>query len=99
MESERNNRPTAAQELHLLNSRHIQTKLEQSRYLANLLQSNASPRDAVNGIYLMILSRYPTEAEWQVVSDQATGGDVKSREQLVDLTWALVNSAEFLYRH
>ncbi|MBI3852847.1 MAG: DUF1553 domain-containing protein [Verrucomicrobia bacterium] len=99
LESERNNRPAAAQELHLLNSRHLQTKLEQSRYLANLLQSKASPRDAVNGIYLMILSRYPTEDEWKAVSDHATGGDVKSREQLVDLTWALVNSAEFLYRH
>ncbi len=30
LESERNNRPTAAQELHLLNSSHIRRKIEQS---------------------------------------------------------------------
>ena len=30
LESERNNQPTAAQRLHLLNSSHIRTKIEQS---------------------------------------------------------------------
>ena len=39
LESERNNRPTAAQELHLLNSSHIRQKIEQSPKLRELLQS------------------------------------------------------------
>ena len=39
LESERNNRPTAAQRLHLLNSSHIQRKIEQSPKLQALLQA------------------------------------------------------------
>ena len=99
LESERNNRPTAAQALHLLNSSHIQRKLEQSRKLQNLMQSKGTPREVVNGLYLMILSRYPTEEEWKVVSAYSQSGNVKGREALIDLAWALINSAEFLYRH
>jgi hypothetical protein len=99
LESERNNRPTAAQELHLLNSSHIQTKLEQSPRLRNLMQSKVNPRAVVNGLYLMILSRYPTEEEWEAVEGYAKSGNVKGREALIDLSWALINSAEFLYRH
>jgi hypothetical protein len=99
MESERNNRITAAQELHLLNSSHIQTKLEQSRKLQNLMQSRGTPREVVNGLYLTILSRYPTEEEWKMVSAYSQAGSIKGREALIDLAWALINSAEFLYRH
>ena len=99
LESERNNRPTAAQSLHLLNSSHIQRKLEQSRKLQNLIQSKGTPREVTAGLYLMILSRYPTEAEWNVVSAYSQSGSIKQREALIDLAWALVNSAEFLYRH
>jgi hypothetical protein len=99
LESERNRRPTAAQELHLLNSSHIQTKLEQSRKLQNLIASKGTPREVVNGLYLMILSRYPTDEEWRIVSQHAQAGGVKQREAMVDLAWALINSAEFLYRH
>jgi hypothetical protein len=99
LESERNNRPTAAQELHLLNSSHIQTKLEQSPRLRNLMQSKGNPRAVVNGLYLMILSRYPTEEEWAAVEGYSKSGNAKGREALIDLSWALINSAEFLYRH
>ena len=99
LESERNNRPTAAQSLHLLNSSHIQKKLEQSAKLRNLMKSNGTAREAVTGLYMMILSRYPTEEEWNVVEAHSKSGNVKGREALIDLAWALVNSAEFLYRH
>jgi hypothetical protein len=99
LELERNNRPTAAQSLHLLNSSHIQKKLDQSRKLQNLINSQGTPREVASGLYLSILSRYPTEQEWEVVSGYGQGGKVKPREALVDVAWALLNSAEFLYRH
>ena len=99
LESERNNRPTAAQELHLLNSSHIQTKLEQSYKLRNLIQAKAEPRQLVNSLYVSILSRYPTQEEWDTVFTYSKSGNVKQREVMVDLAWALINSAEFLYRH
>jgi hypothetical protein len=99
LESERNNRPTAAQRLHLLNSSHIQRKIEQSPKLQALLQSSKRPREVVVGLYLLTLSRYPTDEELKIAA--AHGRDAKgaSREAAVDLAWALLNSDEFLYRH
>ena len=61
LESERNNRPTAAQELHLLNSSHIRRKIEESAKLRELLQSKRKPREIVDELYLTILSRPATD--------------------------------------
>jgi hypothetical protein len=99
LEAERNNRPTAAQTLHLLNSSHIQTKLQQSPRLQTLLDSKAAPRDVVSGLYLMILSRYPTDQELKVVAARGDSGGRVERTTMVDVAWALVNSTEFLFRH
>jgi hypothetical protein len=99
LESERNNRSTAAQRLHLLNSSHIQRKIEQSRIVQTLTQSKSQPAEIINGLYLAVLSRFPTEEERKVVTGQFQGKGARSREAAVDLTWALFNSAEFLYRH
>ena len=98
-ESERNNRPSASQRLHLLNSSHIQRKLEQSPKLQALLRSGRKPREIVAVLYLMILSRPPTEDELKVVAAYSQSTGVKGREAVLDLAWALINSAEFLYRH
>jgi hypothetical protein len=97
--SERNNRITAAQRLHLLNSSHIQRKLEDSPLVRNLARGGQSPRDIVQGLYLAILSRYPTEAELQTVAGYFRAAAGRSREAALDLAWALLNSPEFLYRH
>jgi hypothetical protein len=96
---ERNNRPTAAQRLHLLNSSHIQRKLEQSRKLQALLQARPGVREAATGLYLTILSRYPTAAELAAIEGYGAAGQTRPREVFLDLAWALVNSAEFLHRH
>lgn len=100
LESERNNRPTAAQRLHLLNSSHVQRKIEQSPKLRALLQPRAKgrPRDVIDDLYLTVLSRYPTSEELKIVADYARSGE-GNRRPMVDLVWALINSAEFLYRH
>jgi hypothetical protein len=63
------------------------------------LQMSKTPGDNVRQIYLTVLSRFPTAAEMQAVQAYAQTGPVKGRDILVDLTWALMNSAEFLYRH
>lgn len=97
MDSERNNRITAAQRLHLLNSSHIQRKLEQSQKLQLLTQGNRPPREVVISLYLTILSRYPTPAEINVTTNSFAPG--KKRENAQDLAWALINTAEFLHRH
>lgn len=99
MEGERNNRPTAAQRLHLLNSSHIRRKIEQSPRLASIGGKGSKPGDMVAEIYLLMLSRYPTGNELKTVARYAQSGTVKGRETAIDLIWALVNSPEFLYRH
>ena len=99
LESERNNRPTAAQRLHLLNSSHIQQKLQQSRKLDFLVQSRDNPRQIVTGLYLMVLSRFPTEAEIATALDYSRSSGSRPREAVTDVAWALINTAEFQYRH
>jgi hypothetical protein len=99
LESERNNRPTAAQRLHLLNSSHIQRKIEQGPGLRPLLQSKQKPREVVTELYLTILSRFPTDEELKTVQAYSPQGAGRGREAAVDLAWALINSPEFIYRH
>ncbi len=109
LESERNSRPTAAQRLHLLNSSHIQRKIEQGPGLRSQLQSRQKPAEVVTEFYLTILSRFPTDEELKTVQAyslpaqgppaRGAGGAARVREAAVDLAWALINSPEFLYRH
>jgi hypothetical protein len=61
LESERNNRLTDAQRLHLLNSSHVLNKLQQGPALRPLLRT---PR----ALYLAILSRYPTDEEMKQIA-------------------------------
>ncbi|MDP2995979.1 MAG: DUF1553 domain-containing protein [Bryobacterales bacterium] len=99
LESERNNNPSPAQRLHLLNSTHVQRKIETSPKFQFLLRSAKNPQGLVTGMYLMILSRFPTQEEQKIVAAYSQSGGVKGRDAMVDLAWALINSAEFLYRH
>ncbi|MCF6176117.1 MAG: DUF1553 domain-containing protein [Victivallaceae bacterium] len=100
LESERNNNPTDAQRLHLLNSTHIQNKLERSWKLRQLLRrSRKKPRNAIKALYLAILSRHPTNKEIDVAEKYFKSGQVSPRQAAVDIAWALINSKEFVYRH
>jgi len=99
-ELERNNKITATQRLHLLNSSQIQRKLEQGPKLqALLLEHQKRPREIVDVLYLTILSRYPTDAERQSVLLYSQTAKIGPRQTALDLAWALINSAEFLHRH
>jgi hypothetical protein len=95
LESEHVSRPTAAQRLHMLNSSHIRRKIEEGPRLHPLLQSHDRREEAAKRLYLIILSRNPTEEEMQRVT---TYGKTHWA-MLSDLAWALINSPEFTYRH
>ena len=99
LETERNNRLTAPQRLHLLNSTQIQRKLEQGPKLQPLLRPRGNPSEMVDGLYLTFLSRPPTEAERSIVTAYLTTDPANGRTAALDLAWALINSTEFLYRH
>ena len=122
LELERSSKPTADQRLHMLNSSHIQKKIEQSPKLQALLSFGAAgsgkpnkqgkfrketsagppaearkPGEVINELYLAILSRFPTEDEMKTVAEYMQTGS--KRDAALDLAWALINSAEFMYRH
>jgi hypothetical protein len=99
LEGERNNRINAAQRLHLLNASSIQRKIEQSRMVQYQSQSKKSPREIATGMYLGILSRYPTEDELKIFEAYAVSSGGRRHEAVIDLAWALINNPEFLYRH
>lgn len=103
MENERNNKVMPAQCLHLLNSSHIQRKLEQSTKLKAILDPSRKQPEIVEELYLTILSRFPTADEIKALGEYGKPGKsgvrVKTREDWIDITWALINSTEFLYRH
>jgi hypothetical protein len=63
MENERNNKPTPAQWLYLLNSSDIQRKIEQGPNLQAIINSSRKPAEILEELYLTILSRYPTPEE------------------------------------
>lgn len=102
---ERDNRPTPAQFLHLLNSSHIQRKLERGPALQALIEQGGSRTGIITELYLTLLSRFPTPEELATAKAygqspaDAKAGRPKRREDWVDIAWALINSAEFLYRH
>jgi len=118
-EAERNNRVSDAQALHMLNSSHVQRKIQQGPKLVAMMRDFKDPRELVRQIYLTILSRYPTDEELKALQAHAQGPPKQSGQDLshapatsagmpaavrgqaavVDLVWALINGAEFLYRH
>jgi hypothetical protein len=99
LESERNNRSSAAQRLHMLNSSHIQRKIERGPRLRSLMGAKGNLRQLGTRLYLTILSRFPTNKELKIVEAYSKSQRGNRRVVAVDLAWALINSAEFLYRH
>jgi hypothetical protein len=97
--SERNSRPSASQRLYLLNSSDIQRKLQQGPKLQALIQAKGDLSEMVTGIYLTILSRFPTEDEMKTATTYAQSAGGNRRLAAQDLAWALVNSTEFRFRH
>jgi hypothetical protein len=117
LESERSNRTTADQRLHMLNSSHIRGKLENGPKLRALFGAAPEPprragrgmrrqparpvadrRRILENLYLTILSRFPTDDEAAAAIEYVQSANAP-REGAIDVAWALINSAEFLYRH
>jgi len=109
-ESERNNTPSSSQKLHLLNSTHIQQKIMNNKQLLGMYYDKTQkrkkpavmwhpPEDAIEGMYLTILSRYPTDAESNESLAYIRDRGLNRFETSVDLVWALLNTKEFIYKH
>ncbi|MFN0196685.1 MAG: DUF1549 domain-containing protein, partial [Planctomycetaceae bacterium] len=99
-ECERSNEPSISQALHLLNSPEITEKIHARKGKARVLaDSSLTPTEIVDEVYLMTISRYPSDEERQLflaVYD-APGSDRRTATE--DLLWAVMNAKEFLYNH
>ncbi len=100
LEMERNNLPTDAQRLHLLNSSHIQHKIDRSPRLARLIEANKRNRaNLIRAMYVSLLSRYPTPQEQAAAEEYFRTSGLGTKQAAEDLAWAMINTKEFLYRH
>jgi hypothetical protein len=100
LESERLIQPTDAQRLHLLNSSHIQNKIDRGWRLRDLVKtSGKAPRRVVRTVYMAVLSRQPTAEEFSAAEAYFRTEGLTPQNAAADLVWALINTKEFLYRH
>ncbi|MEI6890619.1 MAG: DUF1553 domain-containing protein [Pontiella sp.] len=110
MISERDNTPSVSQKLHLLNSSHIQNKLNKNKALlgmtSKMVPGKKKPKigwldleEAIEGMYLTVLSRYPTAQETKIAMAYVRDSGLKRYEASVDMVWALLNSQEFIFKH
>jgi hypothetical protein len=100
LEAERSNEPTEGQRLYLLNSMDVAKRLSKSPLLREAAaKASEGPGGAIRWVYLSLLSREPTEAEFAALTAYAAEAGLKPQDLLVDVMWALINSKEFLYLH
>jgi hypothetical protein len=98
-ECERESDSTLTQALHLIGGRVVHSKLRATDGRVQLLAtSQKQPSDLIDELYLSTLSRFPTDAERQVGLTYFNSGS-DCRTSVEDLTWALINSKEFLFQH
>ena len=99
LDSERVSVPSASQKLHMINSRHIRSKIERSESL-RALYSLGGDR-FLNGAYLAILNRWPTPQERADFFKIQKTRTKKERNSMhcMDTAWALFNCEEFINRH
>jgi hypothetical protein len=102
LESERSRHSSAAQRLFMLNSTQIQAGVAKSPRLRQLIRRFGKKQpDMIKVVYRTILSRGPTQKELTTVLNYVKSYKDKRKQRgaLADLTWALLNSKEFLYKH
>jgi hypothetical protein len=99
-ECERNQEPSVAQVLHLLNAPEIHAKLShEGGSVAKLVKSQPADGPLVDELYLMFFSRLPQGKERQAAMAYLQEHRANRREAVEDLAWSMLNSLEFLFNH
>jgi hypothetical protein len=96
---ERSLETNPAQRLHMLNSSHVQKKIEACPLVAGASSDEATLPDLIDKIYLTVLSRPPTTEEIATIRSHAEVTSTNGRAFAADLVWSLVNQPEFLFNH
>lgn len=100
MLSERNNEPSDAQRMYLINSTEVRQRIENSPHLSSIFDAAGGDRGRLMAdTYVLLLSRRPTALEQSAAEEYLQTRASQGRGAFNDLAWALVNSKEFLCRH
>jgi len=107
-ESERTSVPTITQALHIINGDTLNDKLRASgSSIDMLLKLGFSDEQIVDYLYLASLSRPPTNAERSALvgalataeQQKIVGVEDARRAALIDMSWSLLTSEEFMFNH
>ncbi|MDP7017479.1 MAG: DUF1549 and DUF1553 domain-containing protein [Pirellulaceae bacterium] len=99
VESERTCDTHIGQSLQMISSEYVARKLrDNGGRAAQLAASEKTAAAVVDELYLVALSRFPTDAERQVILAEPIAADQR-REKFEDLAWVLMNTKEFLFNH
>ena len=97
--SERKRKIDDSQRLFLMNSGWIYSNADRSAR-QRFRNRRLSLRERTNEIYLALLSRYPTEQEYDTVHQYFKSMERKKQSRVWgELVWALINSKEFIHQH
>lgn len=93
--------PTLTQALHIINSPYVDGKLKsRNGTITQLLEPKTGekmpPAELATELYLMTLSRLPTDAELNTAASYLENEETR-REDTEDLLWALISSRSFLF--
>jgi hypothetical protein len=96
---ERTGDTSVVQALHLMNAPELHKKVTSNDgRAARLANSKDSPRAIVEELYLLAYGRFPTDDEEAVGVSLFAGPTTGRRAAVEDLLWALLNSAEFVFK-
>lgn len=97
-ECERSDEPSIAQALHLLNAPELFDKIAHRNGRARrLADSTLSPAEVIDELYLSTVSRFPDEAQRELML--SAFAELGRREAIEDVLWTLMNSKAFLFNH
>jgi hypothetical protein len=98
-ECERESDSNLGQALQLINGPTINEKIRNpGNRLGKLMTAKKADRDILDELYLVTLSRLPTDAE-RTPALSHVGRNSDKRRAWEDVLWALLNTREFLFRH
>jgi len=98
-ESDRDFQTSMRQILHLLNSGHVQAKINSSPRLRRFLKQKLSDEQIIEQLYLSALARFPTEEEKQRLKEYLSAHQNARPQAVQDVVWAIFNTKEFLFNH
>ena len=92
---------SVTQALHLMNSPDLHRMITSDQGRAARLASDKdkkSPREIVEELYLLVYNRLPTDEERAIGQGVFDEPKTTPRQATEDLLWALINSAEFVFK-